>query len=120
MPDKFVREAQWPILNSGTRQHDTVFSRSTANQSHVAHRLLVFTRAERPRPRDMPQITSVGQFHLKSLFADERMRKINRIRNGISIARINRDELIPLAHFQLAPNLQIFPRPPLLANPRLL
>src|SRR5580693_2097328 len=47
------------------------------------------------------------------------MRKINGIGDGISIRRIDSDELAALAHFELAANLQILASAPLFADARL-
>ena len=59
-------------------------------------------KSESARRRDLLQITAIGQAHAEALFANERVRKVDRIRNRIDICRIHGDELIALAQLDLA------------------
>src|SRR5579863_10335695 len=112
---EFVGETERAVLDAVAREHDAVFPRRSANQSHVAHGLLVLARAEGAGGGNVLQVAAVGKFYLEGFFADERVREVDGVRNRIRVAGINRNKFVPLAHFQLAANLQIFARAPLLA-----
>src|SRR5579859_2975415 len=47
------------------------------------------------------------------------MREVDRVGNRIRVRGIDRDELVPLAHLDLAANLQILAETPLFADSRL-
>ena len=116
MAHKFVGEAERAILDSIASQHNAIFARGPANEAHIAHGLFVLAGAKRARRRNVTQIASVGQFHLKGLFSDEWMGKIDRVGDRIHVGRIDSDELISLPHLHLSANPQIRARTALLAD----
>lgn len=59
---------------------------------------------------------SIGEFNGQRFVTDHRMRKINRVRNGIAIGRIDGDRFIAFADFQRAKNSDVCTWPALLAD----
>ena len=98
MAHKFVGEPQRTILDSIAGQHDAILAGGAANQAHVAHGTLVLARAESARRRNLPKIVAVGELQFEAFLANQRMWKIDGVRNGISIGGMDGDELVSFAH----------------------
>src|SRR6202041_1788459 len=68
----------------------------------------------------LPQVTAVGEFNLECFFADERVRKVDRIRDVVAIRRVHRDEFVSLPHLYFPKNLEILAGTALFADAGLL
>lgn len=97
--DKLVLEAKWAILHSIFGEDDGVLRRCTADQSHIAQRLLVLYEAESPSRSDLVHVVVPHQIEFEALPSDHGMRKIDGICHRIVVAGIYTDELIALPHF---------------------
>src|SRR5215472_14105531 len=117
---ELVGEAQGGVFQAVPGQHNAIVARGAANQTHIAHGLLILTRTECAGSRDVFEIASVRQLDLECFFSNEGMGKIDRIRDRVGIGGVDGDEFVALAHFQAAANLQIFTRPSLFSDPNLL
>src|ERR1700733_9621414 len=120
MPNELIHKAQRRILNAILREYHAVVSRSSADQSHIAHLLLVLPRTKGTRRGDLAEVIAVGKLYAKHLLADEWMRKINGVRNRISLRRIDRDKLVAFVQLERMTDAKISPRTPLLSNSGLL
>src|SRR5207302_11377233 len=92
---------------------------SPSDQPHVAHGALVLPRTEGPRRSNGPLVIAVRKFCRKTLSSDQRMRKIDSVRNRVFVSWVHSNEFIAFASFDFPPNSQICSRPPLCAHARL-
>src|SRR5579871_416170 len=113
---ELIAETQGAILDSVTGENDAILARCPSDQSHIPHRLLILARSKRASRRDVAQVAPVAERDLEGFFPDQRMREVDRVGDGITIAWVDGDELVSLAHLHLAANLQILPRSPLLPD----
>src|SRR5579872_99490 len=120
VPHKLIIKSQRRILHAISGKHDTVLSRCPADQSHIAHLLLILSRAEGASRRDLAKVISVSQLHAEGFLADKPMRKINGVRDRIGFRRIHRNKFVAFVEFQRMANAKIGSRTPLLSNSRLL
>src|SRR5450631_271725 len=91
---KFVGITQRRILYSIGGQHNTTFTRSSADQSHVQHRPLLVEKAEGARRRNLFHIAAVGKLDFETFVADQGMGEVDGVTNGVSFRRIHADELV--------------------------
>src|SRR4029077_21011419 len=117
--DEFVCKSQRPVLNPVAGENGTILARGTTDQPHIAHRPLVLARTEGTRPGYVFEITSVREFDPEGFFPNQRMRKINRVRDRIGIIRVDRDELVAFANLEFSADPEILASPTLLSNAHL-
>src|SRR5580658_2113065 len=77
-------------------------------------------KSESARRRNLFQITAIGQPHAEALLANEGMRKVDGIRNGIGVGGIDGNKLIALAQLDVAHDAEIRARFALLPDAGLL
>jgi DNA-binding MarR family transcriptional regulator len=99
---EFVGKTQWRVQHFVAVHHDGILGRSAADQPLLPHGIGFMQKSESARRRDLLQITAIGQAHAEALLANERVRKVDRIRNRIDICRIHGDELIALTQLDFA------------------
>src|SRR5579862_2454630 len=117
---EFVRKAQGRIFNAILGQHHAVVAGGAANQTHFTHSALVLARTKRPRRSNFAKVIPVRQLHLQRFFADQRVRKIDGVGNGIAVSGIYGDELVAFAQFQRVANPKIRPGASLFPDPCLM
>ena len=107
--DELIVIAQGAVGDAVACEHDGVFFRGAADQSHLAHLLRLMQKSEGARGGDVAAVeiaVEVGdasrgarhQLDLKTFFADQRMRKIDGVGDGVSVGRVEGDELVAVAH----------------------
>jgi len=77
-------------------EHNGILGRRATDQSLLPHGIGLVQKPERARRGNLAQIAAIRQTHTKALLANQRMRKVDRIGNGIGVGRIHRDKLIAL------------------------
>src|SRR5271154_2736599 len=120
MANEFIGKTQRWILDSSSGKDDAVFPGSSADQTHVTHRLLIFAGSEGAGGSDLAQIIAILQLDLKGFPANERMRKVDGVGNRIRTGGINCDEFVSFPQLQFPANSQVSSRTTLLADSRLL
>jgi len=105
--DEFVREAQRRVVDAVVGEHDAVLTRRAAYESHVEHGALLLEEAEGARGRNLFDIGAVGELDAQSLAADERMREIDGVTDGVAVGRIYGDELVAFTQFVRAQDLEV-------------
>src|SRR5229473_3578354 len=66
-------------------------------------------------PADQGQVS--GQVEGESLAPDKRMRKVNRVRDGVGVRRVYRNKLVRFAQFECAANSNVSSRAALFSYP---
>src|SRR5579863_6895055 len=69
--------------------------------------MLLLQETERTRGSDVLQVAAIGQLHLESLVADQRMGKVDGIADRIAFGGINANELIAFTQLVRPQNLQV-------------
>src|SRR5581483_10712042 len=113
---KLVVESQGRVLIPRFGQDDAVLGRSPADQTHVAHGLLVLARAESPCGRDGSDVVAIRKIGFEALIANQGMGEIDRVRDGIKVGWIHRNELFSLSDFDFTLNAKVLSRSALLSN----
>ena len=94
VPDKLIDETQRGIEHIFAVQHNCVVGRGATNQPLLPHRIRLMQESKRARGRNLLQVTSICETHAEALLTNQRMRKVNGIRNRVGIVRIDRNELV--------------------------
>src|SRR5271157_1783164 len=113
---EFVRVTQRRIVDSIAREHDTVLPRGATDEAHVQHVALLVEKTKGSSGGDLPNVAAVGKFDLEAFAADQWMREVDGVADGIALTRENSNELVALAHFVRSQDLQVHALAPLLAQ----
>src|SRR5438552_13708507 len=113
---ELIIKAQGRIHETVSREDYSIFRRSTANQSLLAHGVGFMQKAKSARRCNLPNVVSIGQVDRESLLTDKGVGKVDGVRNRIALGRVHGNELVAFPQFQFAPNPEVRSGAPLLAN----
>ncbi len=119
VPHELVREAQRAVRDLASGDDDGVLVGDAADQPHVAQLLLVLAKAERPRRRQRPVVGARRQINRKLLAADRRG-KVDRVGDGVAVARVHAQELVSFADLNRLEDAQVLAPPALRLEARAL
>src|SRR5258708_21730949 len=115
---KLVVETQRGIHHSIAGQHNRVLVGSSADQPLLAHGFGLMQKSECPRRSNVGNVIPVGQSLRESLAPDQRMRKVDSVRNRVVLLRIHRDELVAFAKLKGLKDPDVSSWAPLFPYPR--
>src|SRR5438046_2794779 len=81
--------------------------RGPADQALLPHGVRLVQEAKGTRWSDLTQVISVGEVYAESLTANQLMGKVNGVGNGVSVGRVDRDELVAFPQLQFPPDPHI-------------
>ncbi len=114
---ELVGEAQRRVVDTVAREHNAVIARCAADKAHVQHRALLLEEAEGTGSGNVFHVAAVGQLDLEALAADQGMREIDSVADGVALSGIDADELLALVQLVGAQDLEVDALAALLAEP---
>src|SRR5205807_5540214 len=94
---KLIWKTQRRVFYTVLCEYNAILKGSPSDQPHVAHGALVLPRTEGPRRSNGPLVIAVRKFCRKTLSSDQRMRKIDSVRNRVFVSWVHSNEFIAFA-----------------------
>src|ERR1700761_1592474 len=118
MAHEFVLVAKWSVLHRTSAEDDGVLFRRSANQPHVAQHLLIFTKPEGTSGSNLRAVGARGEVDRERL-APDWVGEMDVVRDAVTFAGIDSDELAVLPHFYVLQDAQVLPAATLAPDPHL-